>query len=567
MQFNKSILFIGLFLINLEIKAGTEHPLLIADYSFNGNANDYSGNNYNGVLSTTVPVLSAAAFGQCYTFDGTNSKYITITDNNAMSFTDNTNDKPFTISFWMKTASLLGNHEVINKMNTSSAYEWQIITGDSTMYIALTISTATAYIQSTAPLTWRYLNNWKFVVCTYQSGLTPKENGLKIYLNGVESQTTNTHSGTYTHMTNTTSDIYIGAQNQTHISKFNGSIDEIKIWNIVLANGDIQRLRNNFYPLMSNPSNLPELFDATKKINNVSTTRTPFASYKFNYSNTSLTIGANPTIYASYPTYAILDIFVNDIYNQSVAYTSATSIAVTLPAGQKTIEIVEGGTSKPTTTILGTFITSIKGTGTINPITSNVSEKIIFICNSIGIGGNADDLARQAFTRLFKIDNSKEVAFIGYGYGRLKDFGYNSDSITSTTSKITTLFSNVTTTKKIVLELGTNDYGLDVSDTTSVGTWLGNLVDAIHALDATIHVYVISPFYRHSESSLMTNYRIRYTNVCNGTATRKSFITYISGTTIMAAADYPTYYNADGLHLTVDGQALAKSRLYAIMYP
>jgi len=72
---------------------------LVAYYPFSGNANDFSGNNYNGTIYG--PTLCSDRFGNlssAYSFDGVND-YIDLTSH-IQSFNF---QQPATISFWLNT--------------------------------------------------------------------------------------------------------------------------------------------------------------------------------------------------------------------------------------------------------------------------------------------------------------------------------------------------------------------------------------------------------------------------------------------------------------------------------
>ena len=73
---------------------------LIGSYSFTGNANDSSGNNYNGTLNGN-PSLTTDRYGRsnsAYAFDG--NDYIYTSDNMANQFSN-----VFTISAWIKSTN------------------------------------------------------------------------------------------------------------------------------------------------------------------------------------------------------------------------------------------------------------------------------------------------------------------------------------------------------------------------------------------------------------------------------------------------------------------------------
>ncbi len=93
------------------------HADLIAYYNFEGNANDVSGNGYDGTVHGATTVTGRSGAGQAYSFDGTND-YIKI------SLSINPADYPqLTMGAWVKAdaANLLSNsnqrHQVLSHDN------------------------------------------------------------------------------------------------------------------------------------------------------------------------------------------------------------------------------------------------------------------------------------------------------------------------------------------------------------------------------------------------------------------------------------------------------------------
>lgn len=95
----KYIFTISILVFSINLFAQVPTNGLVAYYPFSGNANDYSGNNYNGVLHG--PTLCVDRFGNsnhAYSFDGVND-YIDLS-----SYFSNFNfQHPATVSFWINT--------------------------------------------------------------------------------------------------------------------------------------------------------------------------------------------------------------------------------------------------------------------------------------------------------------------------------------------------------------------------------------------------------------------------------------------------------------------------------
>lgn len=82
---------------------------LIAWYPLNGNTNDYSGNNLNGIASNLTYV--EGKIGQAASFNGSNSKIITNTNMGNFGYSD------FSITFWVKMLTDGSNRGLVCKSN------------------------------------------------------------------------------------------------------------------------------------------------------------------------------------------------------------------------------------------------------------------------------------------------------------------------------------------------------------------------------------------------------------------------------------------------------------------
>lgn len=295
------------------------------------------------------------------------------------------------------------------------------------------------------------------------------------------------------------------------------------------------------------------------------TIRSPFSAYKFQYSGTTLRIHAESLVGSFQSDAGLVYVFVDGVLNQKVYFNSNSihNVTITLPAGNKNIELLEGPakmTGVDWSSLAGTYIKHILGNRPFTKIaTPNVSEKIIFIGDSIANGFSATDFFLEGFVGRFRFENNKEIGLLGGGSARLFQMAETTTKVNQTVGFITQLFANVTTTKKLVITIGTNDFGIDTRDATTFSTWYGNLLDAIHAADATIQIYCLSPIYRSGETALLESYRTNISALC---AARSSYTTYINGAPVVPAGELP-----DGLHPNSAGHKRIKDTLYSVMYP
>lgn len=215
---------------------------LVAYYPFNGDANDYSGNNLNG-----------KSFNCMYTTDNKNqsNRAVKLNSSNSSNIVvDNPysfNLKQFTYSFWVRTRNNPGigydDHiDVISRWgswgsgNSSITYcvgsqnnlkfiyynsGYGTSNGDSRNYSFIN----TNYILE--PETWTH-------VC-----YTCSNNQTKLYINGqyVNSFATITPQDSYTY------GIMIGSRfDSIHIAYFNGDVDELFIFSKELADSEINKI-------------------------------------------------------------------------------------------------------------------------------------------------------------------------------------------------------------------------------------------------------------------------------------------------------------------------------------
>ena len=210
-------------------------------------------------------------------FDGS-SQYVDLGDDDIFSFGNSTNDSPFSISAWIYMDSTT-NFRILAKYDAPN-YEYQFDVGGSSN-LRFFIFDGTSYrarIGSTLSI-----NQWYHVVATYNGvGGTNAENGIKIYVDGVEITGTTSSNGSYTAMHNTTAPVYIG---RIASSYANGKIDGVSIFNYELSSSQITTLYGSSSTGIGNPMSLSPKPVATynlgdKSAFNGSSYLTPNASLK-----------------------------------------------------------------------------------------------------------------------------------------------------------------------------------------------------------------------------------------------------------------------------------------------
>jgi hypothetical protein len=217
---------------------------LIACYPFNGNANDYSGNENHGTPKGGV-TLTADRFGNAnsaYLFDGTDD-YIQIKNS------DTLNPKQITISAWYfatKSFQGNGNNVIIHKPyiggHTPPYYQWHLgVSGDQygnpdtfgfIGWVAIPTHFGVAVVLPTADL----VGKWQHVVTSFD-GTT-----LNVYVNGKLGNTLTLPS--VTSIDSYSTDVFIGKHGDLNRPSDHtpGIIDDIRIYNRVLTEVESKQL-------------------------------------------------------------------------------------------------------------------------------------------------------------------------------------------------------------------------------------------------------------------------------------------------------------------------------------
>lgn len=211
---------------------------LVAYYSFCGNANDVSGNNYNGTVTNAT--LTTDRYGNAnsaYDFNGTNASIQT----NTAFFNNNWNN--YSVSYWMNTSNTLKLYQsCFNTFPHNSLQMAYNFPGPQANFVHFSINSTptvqtwdiTQYSQGTYT---NYVNNqW------YHIALTKNGSVWKFYVNGVLDAV---FSST-TPITTTLTNVMFGAITNPSTSLadqfFQGKLDDIMIYNRTLNSVEVASL-------------------------------------------------------------------------------------------------------------------------------------------------------------------------------------------------------------------------------------------------------------------------------------------------------------------------------------
>ena len=221
----KTVLVYLLILSNVVFGQLPRSSNLIGSYSFTGNANDSSGNNYNGTF-TGNPTLTSdrnGASNSAYVFDG--NDYIYTSDSMANEFTN-----VFTISAWIKstnnaTVDIFG----LGQQDCSSNAGPVIRLGSNIHFNRCNAGF------NTSNSNYYYDGLWHHYAFTYNGSQR------KVYRDG-NLVNTNTQSNIFN--INTYGLAIARAQMDQAGDYFIGSMDEVNVWNVALTDNEIASVYN-----------------------------------------------------------------------------------------------------------------------------------------------------------------------------------------------------------------------------------------------------------------------------------------------------------------------------------
>ncbi len=209
-------------------------------YSFDGNANDSSGNNYNG--TAFGPTLAEDRFGNpdfAYYFDGTDD-YLNFPNLDALKV-----PLPVSFSFWIKYSGTTYQSQVVFNTSyeenhaTSVVFNAQADTGNYVVNFAdgqyfYGASSRRSYVSNSAIVP----DEWHHIVVIVNS-----ETGMKIFVDCKEYG--GVYSGTGGALAYSFQPGCIGRHDRSLSlppDYFNGYIDDFRYWNRALTNANISEL-------------------------------------------------------------------------------------------------------------------------------------------------------------------------------------------------------------------------------------------------------------------------------------------------------------------------------------
>lgn len=240
------LLIIGFALVSPSFSQLTLSDSLIAHYPFNNNANDSTGNGYNGTVYGAT--LTEDRFGtpnSAYEFDGVDD-FI-----NCDSILDVSSQDTVSISTWFYPQQIFSNNQYSGLgfgKKTTGTLQLRVRTDTDSRFQA---HHASAFENNSTSMrgnsTFNY-NQWYHLVAIYS------DNNVKMYING-SAQTFNSGNGNLLSNIPQNSIFRIGSSFvDNDVQKFfHGKLDEIRVYNRGLSNSEIDSLYNESNPVLSIP--------------------------------------------------------------------------------------------------------------------------------------------------------------------------------------------------------------------------------------------------------------------------------------------------------------------------
>lgn len=214
--------------------------------SGNSSVIDSSGNNLHGTANNGVntdsaePALSADSlgFGTCHygTFNGQN-QFVEVAHNAKLSFDDN-----FTVSAWIKPTAYPPSGQLKSIVSKDTNYEFHLNSNKKIFWWWQQHGSGAQHsFESHREIP---LEQWTHVTIRYQVGRGSDKTSQWIFINGQEDSSWNTKHKAATN----TAPFQVGQDQGINERFFNGSIDEVRVFNTALTDSQIAELAKERHP-------------------------------------------------------------------------------------------------------------------------------------------------------------------------------------------------------------------------------------------------------------------------------------------------------------------------------
>jgi prepilin-type N-terminal cleavage/methylation domain-containing protein len=204
---------------------------LVAEWLFNGNANDTSGSGMNGTVNGAT--LSAGRSGQtntAYAFSGA-TQYISLASSVPINFTNG----QFSVSTWVNISTLPAAATWYDILSSTGTGDWSFGINATAAGVGRAMMTKVSQTDSPAGPTVEQ-NSWKMLTAVYTYGPSPST--VEYYIDGVSTGSVNWNHSTQGSFTPVTKRIGSRASS----GYFRGAIDELRVYNRALTAAEITSL-------------------------------------------------------------------------------------------------------------------------------------------------------------------------------------------------------------------------------------------------------------------------------------------------------------------------------------
>ena len=243
----KQLIVIGILcLISLTTSSGEiEYYARFANHTI---CIDDSVNGYHGTYYFTT--FDSGVKNGAVVFDPINSPYIYIPICDELTFTNEVNDFPFSVAFWVMIPDPSLPSPVLSKGLNPSVTEYTITTIGDIPHGSITLrDSSTGYELECRSVDclcdYNLTNGWMHVVITYDG--TSNQAGLNMYFNGDEIDVVRSGHPGYTCMRDSGQCVYIGRDRLDGIDKFaTGRLDELIIYDLELTSNQVKYLFDSY---------------------------------------------------------------------------------------------------------------------------------------------------------------------------------------------------------------------------------------------------------------------------------------------------------------------------------
>lgn len=254
-----------------------------------------------------------------------------------------------------------------------------------------------------------------------------------------------------------------------------------------------------------------------------------------------------------------IGVFVNGSYYTTLSFTAQPAQEVfqfSLPAGNKTVELVAGAISKPVATILGVYLKVVyfSGGDTVTEQTPTAPEIVVYgesIVVSI-----VDVPPVQCWPVLLRNTYGHRVAVDAWGWRSLFSDAPDAAGRTALSAQL----AGYAPTVGVWLAIGLNDYQLETQSAADFGVAYADLLDKLHTDLPAATIYCQTPITKTSEAAntfgdTLGDYR---TAIATAQSSRSAYCTLVDGTAWTIAL-------ADGVHPNVAGHAAYAANVDGIL--